>query len=144
MTTAPARADASMPDVLLVEDEPNIREAMRFILARDGWRVAVHGDGATAAGRIASAAPAVVVLDVMLPGLSGLDVLRQVRAREVATGAAPVPILMLTARGQARDRDLALALGASAFMTKPFANDALLARLRAMLAPALPGAAGTG
>ncbi len=142
MTTAPAPHDVAAPEILLVEDEPNIREAMRFILARDGWRVAVHGDGATAAERIARAAPAIVVLDVMLPGLSGLDVLRQVRAREAAAGAVPVPILMLTARGQTRDRDLALELGASAFMTKPFANDALLARLRAMRPPAPPGGGG--
>ena len=116
------------PRVLLVEDEPNIREAMRFILSRDGWDVAVHADGATAAARIAEEAPDVVVLDVMLPRVSGFDVLRAVRG-----AGADLPVMMLTARGQERDRELAMSLGASGYMSKPFSNGELLERLRDLL-----------
>ena len=123
------------PRVLLVEDEPNIREAMRFILSRDGWDVAVHADGATAAGRIAADAPDIVVLDAMLPNVSGFDVLRAVRGAGAGAGAdgSELPILMLTARGQERDRALAMSLGVTDYMTKPFSNAALLDRLRGML-----------
>ena len=124
---------AAAPRVLLVEDEPNIREAMRFILSRDGWDVAVHADGATAAGRIAADAPDVVVLDAMLPNVSGFDVLRAVRGEGPGAPGADLPILMLTARGQERDRALAMSLGVTDYMTKPFSNAALLDRLRGML-----------
>lgn len=124
--------------VLLVEDEPNIREAMRFILSRDGWEVAVHADGATAAERIVREAPDVVVLDVMLPHASGFDVLRALGGGP----AAGVPVLMLTARGQDRDRDLAMSLGATDYMTKPFSNAALVSRLRELADAAAPSARG--
>ena len=132
---------AAAPRVLLIEDEPNILEAMRFVLSRDGWDVAVHGDGATAAPRAIRERPDVVVLDVMLPNVSGFDVLRVIRG-----AAAAMPILMLTARGQERDRELALSLGATGFMTKPFSNGALVEALRAMLdrAGAAPGPAERG
>ena len=113
--------------VLLVEDEDNIREAMRFILSRDGWEVSVHADGATAASRIRETRPDVVVLDVMLPNRSGFDVLR-----DLSTGGDSPPVLMLTARGRGSDRELALSLGAADFMSKPFANGALLERVRAL------------
>ena len=113
--------------VLLVEDEPNIAEAMRFILSRDGWRVSTHGDGTDAAAVIRAAAPDVVVLDVMLPGRSGFEILQELRA-----GAATrdLPVLMLTAKGQARDREMAERAGASRFLTKPFANTEIVAALR--------------
>lgn len=109
--------------VLLVEDEPNIIEAIRFILSRDGWRVDTHSDGATALEAVARTAPDVVILDVMLPGKSGFDILRDLRAAE-ATRA--LPVLMLTAKGQVKDRDLAGQIGADRFMTKPFSNDDVL------------------
>jgi DNA-binding response OmpR family regulator len=113
--------------VLLIEDEPNIIEALSFILTRDGWTVHTHSDGATAAERVRTGRPEVVVLDAMLPGRSGFDVLRDLRAHPETSG---VPVLMLTARGQERDRDLALRLGATIFMTKPFANAELVAEVR--------------
>lgn len=113
--------------VLLIEDEPNIIEALSFILTRDGWTVHTHQDGATAAARVKSGAPEVVVLDAMLPGRSGFDILRDIRADP---DTAAVPILMLTARGQEKDRDLALRLGATEFMTKPFANAEVVAEVR--------------
>lgn len=113
--------------VLLVEDEPNIAEAMRFILTRDGWRVSTHGDGTDAAAVIRAAAPDVVVLDVMLPGRSGFEILQELRAGEATRD---LPVLMLTAKGQARDREMAERAGASRFLTKPFANTDIVAALR--------------
>jgi DNA-binding response OmpR family regulator len=113
--------------VLLIEDEPNIVEALSFLLTRDGWTVHTHSDGASAAARVRAGAPEIVVLDAMLPGRSGFEILRELRA-DPATVA--VPVLMLTARGQERDRDLALRLGATGFMTKPFANAELVAEVR--------------
>lgn len=113
--------------VLLVEDEPNITEAIRFILARDGWQVTAMTDGAAAESAIRAAQPDVVILDVMLPGRSGLDVLAALRADE---STRSLPVLMLTARGQGRDRAEAERIGASRFMTKPFSNSEMLATLR--------------
>ena len=110
--------------VLLIEDEPNIIEAVSFILKRDGWIVATHADGTTAMSAIERHAPDVVVLDVMLPGRSGFDVLQELRE---APATKDMPVLMLTARGQSKDRDMALRLGASRFMTKPFSNKEVLA-----------------
>lgn len=110
--------------VLLVEDEANIIEAISFILKRDGWRVATHADGTTALQAVERHAPDVVVLDVMLPGRSGFDVLQDLRADDATRS---LPVLMLTARGQSKDRELAERLGASRFMTKPFSNKEVLA-----------------
>ncbi len=115
--------------VLLIEDEPNIAEALRFILRRDGWDVGVHADGATALAEIARQKPDVVILDLMLPGASGLDILATLRA-DPATAA--LPVLMLTAKGQDRDRAAAEAAGVTQFMTKPFANAEIVAALRVM------------
>ena len=112
--------------VLLIEDEPNIATAIGFVLGRDGWHVATHGDGATAPEAVARHAPDVVVLDVMLPNRSGFDVLAAIRAGPQAA----VPVLMLTAKGQAKDRERALALGATRFMTKPFGNADLARAVR--------------
>ncbi|MCC5974633.1 MAG: response regulator [Rubellimicrobium sp.] len=117
--------------VLLIEDEPNIIEALSFILTRDGWTVHTHADGQTASDRIRSLPPDLVILDVMLPGRSGFDILRDLRA-DAATAA--IPVLMLTARGQPKDRDLAMALGASHFMTKPFSNADMLEQVRLLMA----------
>ena len=121
--------------VLLVEDEPNIIEAIRFILSRDGWRVQVHSDGATAVAAIAASQPDVLVLDVMLPGKSGFDIMQELRAKPEMTS---LPVLMLTAKGQTRDRELAERYGVNRFMTKPFANAEVLQAVNALL----PGAAG--
>ena len=112
---------------MLVEDEVNIFEAISFILSRDGWEVRGHGNGATALEEIARSQPDVLVLDVMLPGRSGLDILRDLRGRPET---ADLPVLMLTAKGQSKDRDLALALGANGYLTKPFSNAEMVATLR--------------
>ena len=128
--------DATTPRgrVLLIEDEPNIATAIAFLLGRDGWQVSQHQDGATAPEAVARHAPDVVVLDAMLPGRSGFEVLAALRA-----GAhAELPVLMLTAKGQAKDRARAEALGASRFMTKPFSNDALVQAIRDLAPRPIP------
>lgn len=113
--------------VLLVEDEDNIIEAIRFLLTRDGWHVEAHADGGTAVQRIKERAPDLIILDLMLPGKNGLDILRELRAEDQF---ADLPVLMLTARGHEQDRDLAAQAGASRFMTKPFSNSAVLDAVR--------------
>ncbi len=119
--------------VLLIEDEPNIIEAIRFLLTRDGWEVDTHSEGSDAVDVIQQAKPDLVILDLMLPGKSGLDILRDLREiPELAT----LPVLMLTARGQSRDRDMAEKAGVSRFMTKPFSNAEVLTAVRDLLAQA--------
>jgi DNA-binding response OmpR family regulator len=113
--------------VLVIEDEPNIIEAIRFILMRDGWEVSTLTDGAGAEESIRARRPDVVILDVMLPGRSGYDILAALRA-DAATES--LPVLMLTARGQGRDRAEAERIGVSRFMSKPFSNTEILASVR--------------
>ncbi len=119
--------------VLLIEDEPHIAEAIRFILTRAGWEVSLEASGAAALGRIADEGPDAVILDLMLPGRSGLEILTDLRAKP---RFADLPVLMLTARGQGRDREAAERAGASAFLAKPFANSDVLACLEAIVARA--------
>ncbi|MCT8159922.1 response regulator transcription factor [Pseudoruegeria sp. SHC-113] len=116
--------------ILVIEDEPNIIEAIRFILSRDGWRVDTHSNGEDAVDVVQRTAPDVLILDVMLPNKSGYDILKELRAQE-ATQA--LPILMLTARGQTKDREMAERYGASQFMTKPFSNAEVLENLRQLV-----------
>lgn len=116
--------------VLLIEDEPNIIEAIRFILSRDGWRVECHSDGQSAMEAVRKKMPHVVILDVMLPNRSGYDILTDMRA----DGATKdLPVLMLTARGQTKDREMAERLGVSKFMTKPFSNAEVLQTMRELV-----------
>ena len=117
--------------VVLVEDETNIAEAIRFLLGREGWRVETLANGATAVEVIRNASPDLVMLDVMLPGKSGFEILKELRAD---AALADLPILMLTARGQTRDREIALEAGVSRFMTKPFSNAGMLAAVRDLTA----------
>ncbi len=119
--------------VLLIEDEPNITEAIRFLLTREGWQVETHAEGSDAIDVISLAQPDLVILDVMLPGKSGMDILRELRERrEFQT----LPVLMLTARGQSRDREMAEQAGVSRFMTKPFSNVEVLTAVRDLHAQA--------
>ena len=118
--------------VLLIEDEPNIIEAISFLLTRDGWDVKTHANGHDALDAIHRNKPDLIVLDVMLPGKSGYEILRDLRTEE---DNKALPVLMLTARGQDKDRDLATQLGATRFMTKPFSNAELLSVVRAMMDP---------
>ena len=113
--------------VLVIEDERNISEAIRFILTREGWQVDVTADGAAALASLSAAPPDMVILDLMLPGISGFDILRSLRA---SPATQDVPVLMLTAKGQSADRDEAARLGVTRFMTKPFANADVVATVR--------------
>lgn len=117
-------------NVLLVEDELNIVEAIRFLLGREGWSVDTHSDGTDAAEVIRERRPDLVVLDVMLPGKSGFDILEELRGHEQT---ADLPVLMLTARGQSRDREMAEKAGVNRFMTKPFSNTEVLTAVRDLL-----------
>ncbi len=121
--------------VVLVEDETNIAEAIRFLLGRDGWRVETLANGGNAAAVIAKARPDLVILDVMLPGKTGFEILAELRGPQRMEA---LPVLMLTARGQARDREMAMRAGASRFMTKPFSNAEMLAAVRELTAGAVP------
>lgn len=116
--------------VLLIEDEMNITQAVRFLLSGAGWQVSTHGSGDGAMEAIRKAAPDIVILDAMLPGRSGYDILRALRESEETRD---LPVLMLTARGQKKDRDLAMGAGATGFMTKPFANAELLEAVRRLM-----------
>ncbi|MBU3028944.1 response regulator transcription factor [Paracoccus marinaquae] len=116
-------------DILMIEDEPNIAEAVRFILGRDGWQLQLHADGLGGIEAIRQARPRLVILDLMLPHRSGAEILADLRSDPDAALAA-TPVLMLTARGQTPE----LAAQADAVLGKPFANDDLRAQVRRMLA----------
>lgn len=123
--------------VVLIEDEANIAEAIRFLLSREGWAVDVHREGTEAVEVIRAAAPDLVILDLMLPGKSGMEIIREIR--EVAE-LAQLPVLMLTARGQHRDREMAERAGVTRFMTKPFSNTEVLTAVRDLKAQAAQSA----
>jgi DNA-binding response OmpR family regulator len=114
--------------VLIVEDDPHILLGLEEVLKSDGFDVAVCSRGDQALEAVKKHRPALIVLDVMLPGLSGYDICKQLRARKVAT-----PILMLTAKGQEIDKVVGLDLGADDYVTKPFGVRELLARIHALL-----------
>jgi DNA-binding response OmpR family regulator len=118
-------------DILLVEDEPNIAEAVRFILTRAGWRVEVIADGAEAMPAIRALRPKLVILDLMLPHRSGREILMELR-REPDRALAATGVLLLTAQGQAADT--ARLAEADAALSKPFANDDLRALVQRLMA----------
>lgn len=105
--------------ILIVEDESNISESLSFILRRADFDVDTVTDGAEALDRLRRVSFGAVILDIMLPGMNGFDVLRAIRADRAI---AALPVIVLTAKGQANDRKMAEAIGASAFVTKPFSN----------------------
>jgi DNA-binding response OmpR family regulator len=113
--------------ILVVDDEPTIREVVGLYLRRDGFTVDVAEDGTTALTMVARDRPDLIILDLMLPGIDGLEFTKQVRQ----TGS--LPIIMLTARSEEIDRVLGLELGADDYVTKPFSPRELVARVRAVL-----------
>jgi two-component system response regulator MprA len=139
----PGRVDAPPARVLLVEDEPSIASFARRGLLYEGFAVDVVGHGHAALDAIRDRPPDVVVLDVMLPGVDGIEVVRRVRAAERAEGGPGVPILMLTARDAVEDRVTGLEVGADDYLVKPFALRELAARIRALLRRAGPAAVET-
>ncbi len=114
--------------ILLVDDETNIVQLVRLYLERDGFQVQAAGDGLDALKAIDTFHPALVVLDIMLPGLDGMEVVRRLRSDH-----NNVPVLMLTARDEDIDKILGLELGADDYMTKPFNPRELVARVKAIL-----------
>ena len=113
--------------VLVVDDEAQIRRALRTALSGHGYRVDVAEDGEAALSELASHVPDVLLLDLVMPGVDGFEVLRQTRAW------SKMPIIVLSARGGERDKVRALDLGADDYLTKPFSMQELLARVRAVL-----------
>jgi two-component system response regulator RegX3 len=115
------------PHVLVVEDEPSFAEALTIGLQREGFRVTVADDGVAALERFGEVHPDIVLLDVMLPRLSGLDVCREIRA------SSGVPIIMVTAKTSEIDAVVGLEVGADDYVTKPYRLRELVARVRAVL-----------
>jgi two-component system response regulator RegX3 len=116
-----------MTRVLVVEDEESYREALSYMLSKEGFEVIEARDGATGIAEFDRRGADLVLLDLMMPGLPGTEVFRQLRLR------APVPVIMLTARDTEVDKVVGLELGADDYVTKPFSHRELVARMRAVL-----------
>jgi phosphate regulon transcriptional regulator PhoB len=116
--------------ILVVEDEKDIRELVRFHLEQEGYAVQEADSGEAALDQVAIQRPALVVLDLMLPGTDGVEVCRRLRMQHASN---PIPVIMLTARAAEVDRVLGLELGADDYVTKPFSPRELVARVRAVL-----------
>jgi two-component system, OmpR family, response regulator MprA len=114
--------------LLVVDDDPSVREALALVLDLNGFDVTTAGDGREAIRTLAIAPPDAVILDVLMPGLDGLEVCRRIRATGDRT-----PVLMLTARTEVSERVAGLEAGADDYLAKPFAREELIARLRALL-----------
>jgi DNA-binding response OmpR family regulator len=117
--------------VLIADDEPNILISLEFLMKREGHQVLLARDGEEALALIRAERPALVLLDVMMPGRSGFEVCQAVRADEALAGTK---ILLLTAKGRDTDVAQGLGVGADGYMTKPFSTKELAARVREMLA----------
>ena len=116
-----------MTRIMVVEDEESFSEALSFMLRREGYEVEVAGDGNTAMDVFERHGADLILLDLMLPGLSGLEVCRQIRVK------SQVPIIMLTAKDGEIDKVVGLEIGADDYVTKPFSSRELLARVRSVL-----------
>jgi DNA-binding response OmpR family regulator len=125
------------PHVLVVDDEPTVREVVAGYLRRDGHTVSEAADGVTALQLLEADPPDLVVLDMMLPGVNGLDLLRHIRAN------GDIPVIMLTARAEEADRVAGLELGADDYVVKPFSPRELAARVNGVLRRAAPRSVST-
>ena len=124
-----------MQRVLVVDDEPQIREVVQRYLSREGFQVATANDGEAALTAYHASKPDLVVLDLMLPKLDGLEVFKRLRH------LSSIPVIMLTAKGEETDRIVGLELGADDYLTKPFSPRELVARVKAVLRRANTGGA---
>jgi two-component system alkaline phosphatase synthesis response regulator PhoP len=118
------------PKILIIEDEADIRELLEYTLAREGFQTAAVGDGVTGLSEARRQSPDLLVLDLMLPGLDGLEVCRRLKQDEAT---ANIAIMMLTAKGEETDVVLGLGIGADDYVTKPFSPKEVVARARALL-----------
>jgi two-component system, OmpR family, phosphate regulon response regulator PhoB len=132
---APQRTVGVKPRILVVEDETALVEILRYNLEKEGFDVAAAGDGEEALAAITEHTPDLIILDWMLPLVSGLEICRQLR-RKAET--RDLPIIMLTARGEEADRVRGLEVGADDYVSKPFSPSELVARVRAVLRRARP------
>ncbi len=121
--------------ILIVEDEPAQVEVLRYNLEQSGFEVEVAGDGATALAAVGENLPDLIVLDWMLPEISGIEVCRRLRARDETR---TLPVIMLTARGEEDDRVRGLEIGADDYVVKPYSPAEMVARVRALLRRADP------
>ena len=117
--------------ILIVDDEPNIVISLEFLVKKEGFTVAVAADGEEALAKVAEFSPDLILLDVMMPKKSGFEVCEALRADPARSG---LKIIMLTAKGRDTEMAKGLALGADAYMTKPFSTKDLIARIREVLA----------
>lgn len=134
----PQPVDAA--DILIVDDEASVVEVVSLYLQREGFRVRSARNGTDALVAMHAARPALVILDVMLPQIDGITLIRRMRE----TPALDVPVIMLTARGRESDRITGLELGADDYVTKPFSPAELVARVKAVLRRATGGVSGDG
>lgn len=121
------------PKILVVDDESNILDVLELYLLREGYKVVRASDGTNALKLFEQHKPDLVVLDVMLPQLDGLQVLKRIRAQAAQPGAKNVPVIMLTAKGQEEDKLVGLEGGADDYVTKPFSPRELVARVKVAL-----------
>src|SRR5262245_24467813 len=118
------------PTLLVIEDDPDIVELVRYNLEREGFKVLVAGDGERGLVEATRLQPELVVLDLMLPGLDGLEVCRRLRAQD---STRAIPVLVLTAKSEEADVVIGREMGADDYLTKPFSPRELIARVRALL-----------
>jgi two-component system, OmpR family, alkaline phosphatase synthesis response regulator PhoP len=119
-----------MKRLLIIEDDKDIVELVRYNLEKDGYQIASTGDGVTGLAQLKKSPPDLLILDLMLPKVSGLEICKEIRRDEKLHR---LPILMLTARGEEADRVIGLELGADDYVTKPFSPRELVARVKALL-----------
>jgi len=124
------RSENSMKRILIIEDDRDIVELVYYNLEKEGFQIAATGDGITGLAQTKKSPPDLLILDLMLPKLSGLEICKEIRRDTVLNR---LPILMLTARGEEADRVVGLELGADDYVTKPFSPRELVARVKALL-----------
>ncbi len=124
-----------MKRILVIEDEKDIVKVVRYNLEKDGFQVVATGDGLTGLAEVKKTPPDLLILDLMLPGLSGLEVCKEIRRNQTLNR---LPILMLTARGDEADRVVGLEVGADDYVVKPFSPRELVAQVKALLRRAEP------
>jgi len=119
-----------MANILVVDDEPNIVLSLEFLMEQAGYKVTTAEDGEQALACVEIATPDLILLDISLPGISGFDVLEQLRAQ---AATERLPIIMLTAHGREVEREKGMAMGADDYITKPFSTQALVEKVRQLI-----------